>query len=223
MEDLKVLSKGEYLRPQDFEPVTLKRYLFVSDGDKKYILPEFCNNREETLHGLSFLLTQYDAAGNVLCRHACSQNLRAEAGETFVFGKCEAKNASREFHSVTGYYKGVRFTVLSTGIGSDNIDIVMNELDALANVDFKTREIKEKKRSLKILRIGTCGALQPDIKLGTPLFSHISIGFDGLLNWYSGRENVVMAEAEESFKRHMRWNAHLPDPYFVKVRPPSVL
>ncbi len=133
------------------------------------------------------------------------------------FEKCEVKKSSREFFTVTGYFRGERFTVLSTGIGSDNIDIVMNELDALANVDFKTREIKEKKRSLKILRIGTCGALQPDIKLGTPLFSHISIGFDGLLNWYSGRENVVMAEAEESFKRHMRWNAHLPDPYFVKA------
>lgn len=132
------------------------------------------------------------------------------------FNKCEVEKSSREFHTVTGYYKGERFTVLSTGIGSDNIDIVMNELDALANVDFKSREIKERKKILTILRIGTCGALQPDIKLGTPLFSNISIGFDGVLNWYEGRERVVMAEAEELFKNHLGWDSHLPDPYFVE-------
>lgn len=132
------------------------------------------------------------------------------------FSRCEVEKSSREFYTVTGYYKGGRFTVLSTGIGSDNIDIVMNELDALANVDFKSREIKERKKSLTILRIGTCGALQPDIKLGTPLFSNISIGFDGVLNWYAGRERVVIAEAEELFKKHLKWNSHLPDPYFVE-------
>lgn len=133
------------------------------------------------------------------------------------FGKCEAKNASREFHSVTGYYKGVRFTVLSTGIGSDNIDIVMNELDALANIDFKTREIKDGKRSLRILRLGTCGALQPDIRLGTPVFSLVSIGFDGLLNWYAGRESITMADAEAAFLKHIEWERHLQIPYFVKA------
>ena len=97
----------------------------------------------------------------------------------------EFRRASREFVSVTGRYEGKRMTVLSTGIGTDNIDIVMNELDALANVDFATREVKPEHRTLTILRIGTTGAIQPDIPLGSYIFSHISVGCDGLLNWYS--------------------------------------
>ena len=87
----------------------------------------------------------------------------------------ESSTSSREFHSVTGRYKGVRMTVLSTGIGCDNIDIVMNELDALANVDFSTREVRPRKRSLTILRIGTCGVIQPDIPIGSYIFSRVSI------------------------------------------------
>ena len=140
------------------------------------------------------------------------------------FEKCEVKKSSREFFTVTGYFRSERFTVLSTGIGRlhgrrspAHCGHPACHTRSHNRVHLSQGAGKEKKRSLKILRIGTCGALQPDIKLGTPLFSHISIGFDGLLNWYSGRENVVMAEAEESFKRHMRWNAHLPDPYFVKA------
>ena len=97
----------------------------------------------------------------------------------------EFRHQSREFVSVTGKYKGVRMTVLSTGIGTDNIDIVMNELDALANIDFRTREVKPEHRTLNILRIGTSGAIQPDIPLGSFVFSHISVGCDGLLNWYA--------------------------------------
>ena len=96
----------------------------------------------------------------------------------------EFRHASREFVSVTGKYNGKRITVLSTGIGTDNIDIVMNELDALANIDFNTREVKPEHRSLTVLRIGTCGAIQPDIPIGSFIFSHISVGCDGLLNWY---------------------------------------
>ena len=129
----------------------------------------------------------------------------------------EFRHESREFVSVTGKYKGVRVTVLSTGIGTDNIDIVMNELDALANIDFKTREIKEEKRSLRILRLGTCGALQPDIKPGTPVFSLVSIGFDGVLNWYAGRDMITMADAEAAFLKHIEWERHLQIPYFVKA------
>ncbi len=127
----------------------------------------------------------------------------------------EFRHSSREFVSVTGKYKGVRVTVLSTGIGTDNIDIVMNELDALANIDFSTREVKPEKKSLNILRIGTSGAIQPDIPIGSYVFSHISVGCDGLLNWYAGRDSIVVPDIEEAFKKHVGWNRHLPDPYFV--------
>lgn len=127
----------------------------------------------------------------------------------------ECSNSSREFVSVTGTYKGKRFTILSTGIGTDNIDIVMTELDALANIDFATREVKPVHRSLTILRIGTCGALQPDVPIGSYVFSKISIGFDGLLNWYEDRESLPDFEA--AFKKHMDWNPNLPNPYFVRA------
>ena len=133
------------------------------------------------------------------------------------FDEKEFRRESREFVSVTGKYKGVRMTALSTGIGTDNIDIVMNELDALANIDFETREVKPEHRTLNILRIGTSGAIQPDIKLGDFVFSHISVGCDGLLNWYANRDKIAMPEIEEAFKAHTRWNKHLPDPYFVRA------
>ena len=127
----------------------------------------------------------------------------------------EFRHSSREFVSVTGKYKGVRVTVLSTGIGTDNIDSVMNGLDALANIDFSTREVKPEKKSLNILRIGTSGAIQPDIPIGSYVFSHISVGCDGLLNWYAGRDSIAVPDIEEAFKKHVGWNRHLPDPYFV--------
>ena len=92
----------------------------------------------------------------------------------------EFRHESREFVSITGKYNGERITVLSTGIGTDNIDIVLTELDALANVDFATREVKPEHRTLTILRIGTCGAIQPDIPLGSFIFSEISVGWRGL-------------------------------------------
>ena len=133
------------------------------------------------------------------------------------FDDREFRHQSREFVSVTGSYKGKRMTVLSTGIGTDNIDIVMNELDALANIDFQTREVKAQKKSLNILRIGTSGAIQPDIPLGSFVFSHISVGCDGLMNWYADRDKIAMPEIEEAFKKHVGWNKHLPDPYFVRA------
>ena len=129
----------------------------------------------------------------------------------------EFRRQSREFVSVTGKYAGKRLSVISTGIGTDNIDIVMNELDALANIDFKTREIRKEKKSLDILRIGTSGAIQPDIPLGSFVFAHISIGCDGLLNWYADRDAIAMPDIEEAFKKHTGWNRHLPDPYFVRA------
>jgi uridine phosphorylase len=124
---------------------------------------------------------------------------------------------SREFRTVTGVYKGKRITVLSTGIGCDNIDIVVNELDALANIDFKTREEKSELRSLELVRIGTCGGLQPNTPVGTFVVSEKSIGFDGLLNFYSGRNAVCDLPFERAFIAHMGWtgNTCIPYPYVI--------
>ena len=129
----------------------------------------------------------------------------------------EFRHASREFVSITGKYRGSRITVLSTGIGTDNIDIVLTELDSLANVDFKTREVRPEHRCLTILRIGTTGAIQPDIPLGSFIFSEISVGCDGLLNWYADRDKVNIPEMEEAFKKHTHWDSRLSSPYFVKA------
>ena len=131
----------------------------------------------------------------------------------------EFRHATREFVSITGRYKGERITLLSTGIGTDNIDIVMTELDALANINLATREVKPEHRRLTVLRIGTCGAIQPDIPLGAFIFSEISVGCDGLLNWYADRDGVSLLDMEEAFKKHVKWDRHLPDPYFVKASP----
>lgn len=132
-----------------------------------------------------------------------------------MFDSIECEGASREFHWGTGLYGGARFTVLSTGIGSDNIDIVMTELDALANIDFATRELRPEHRTLSILRIGTCGAIQPEIPLGAFILSNISVGCDGVLNWYDCRDRIALLDFEEAFKNHVGWDRHLPDPYFV--------
>ena len=129
----------------------------------------------------------------------------------------ECEGQSREFVWATGEYSGKRVTILSTGIGCDNIDIVMTELDALANIDFKTRELRAEHRRLSIIRIGTCGAIQPEIPIGAYIFSHIAIGFDGLLNWYEGRDSIALLDFEKAFKKHMDWDKHLPDPYFVRA------
>ena len=129
----------------------------------------------------------------------------------------EFRHASREFVSVTGRYNGRRLTAVSHGSGPDNIDIVMTELDALANIDFTTREVKPDHRTLKILRIGTSGALHADIPLGSYILSHISVGFDGVMNWYGNREKITDAQVEADFKRHMNWDPNLPSPYFVKA------
>ena len=115
----------------------------------------------------------------------------------------------------TGTYKGKRITVQSTGIGCDNIDIVLNELDALANIDFTTRTEKETHRTLSLVRIGTCGGLQPNTPAGTYIASVKSIGFDGLLNFYAGRNEVCDLQFEEAFKQHMHWNPLLCSPYVI--------
>lgn len=135
------------------------------------------------------------------------------------FDTRECDIASREFHTVTGTYRGKRITVLSTGIGCDNIDIVMNELDALANIDFATRYEKENTRSLEVVRIGTCGGLQPNTPEGTYIASAKSIGFDGLLNFYAGRNEVCDLAFEKAFTEHMHWNEQLGAPYVIDSNP----
>ena len=134
-----------------------------------------------------------------------------------LFDTIEIDKQSREFHTITGTYHGKRVTALSHGIGTDNIDIVMTEVDALANVDFKTRLPKEEHRRLKILRVGTCGAAQPDIPLGGYILSHISIGFDGLLNWYKDGKDIILKDFEKAFIQHMNWPKRLGTPYFVRA------
>ena len=124
------------------------------------------------------------------------------------FDSQEYKGENREFCWVTGEYHGKRITVLSTGIGCDNIDIVMNELDVLVNIDFETRQEKDEIHSLEIVRIGTCGGLQPQTPIGTFICSEKSIGFDGLLNFYAGREEVCDLAFEMSFVRHMGWSGN---------------
>lgn len=131
------------------------------------------------------------------------------------FEKVECDIQSREFHTITGSYQGKRISVVSTGIGCDNIDIVMNELDALANIDFSTRHEKSPLRSLTLVRLGTCGGLQEYTPEGTYIASEKSIGFDGLLNYYAGRNEVCDLEFEEAFKKHMDWNPQKGAPYVI--------
>ena len=135
------------------------------------------------------------------------------------FDNIECEVSNREFKTVTGTYKGKRMTVLSTGIGIGNIDICVTELDALANIDFATRQVKDTFRQLTLVRLGTSGALQPDIKVGEAVFSRTSVGFDGLLNYYAGRNDVCDLDIERAFIEHTGWNELLPKPYFIDADP----
>ena len=135
------------------------------------------------------------------------------------FDSKECDIQSREFHTITGTYKGKRITALSTGIGCDNIDITVNELDALANIDFNERTEKPEHRTLTLVRIGTCGGLQPEAPLGTFIASVKSIGFDGLLNYYAGRNDVCDLEMEKAFTTHMDWCPLKGAPYVATADP----
>lgn len=136
-----------------------------------------------------------------------------------LFEEKEMEVESREFRTVTGTYKGKRITVISTGIGCDNIDIVMNEVDALANIDFQTRTEKQQLRSLEIVRIGTCGGLQLNTPEGTFICSEYSVGFDGLLNFYEGRNAVCDLKMERALISHLGWTGNMcqPYPYVIKA------
>ncbi len=131
------------------------------------------------------------------------------------FDTTDFEVSSREFHTIGGTYNGKPIMCLSHGIGPDNIDIVINELDALANIDFKTREVREHKRRLTMVRIGTSGALQPELKLGTPVIAEKSIGFDGVLNYYAGRNEVADLGFEQDFCQSVGWNPLWAKPYVV--------
>lgn len=156
-----------------------------------------------------------DIADNVI--------LVGDQNRTDVVAKCfdtiEIMRQNREFRTITGTKNKKRISVVSTGIGTDNIDIVLTELDALVNIDLKTRLPKEKTKSLNIVRIGTCGSLQPDIPVGTPVVTTISGGLDGLLNFYSGRDSICNAEIEAKFQQHTQRDTRLAAPYFVESSP----
>lgn len=132
------------------------------------------------------------------------------------FDSKECDVQSREFHTITGTYKGKRITAISHGIGCDNIDIVVTELDALKNIDFSTRTEKEHLTSMEMVRIGTCGGLQENTPVGTFICSEKSIGFEGLLNYYANRDEICDLEFEKAFTDHLGWDYHnLPSPYVV--------
>ena len=143
------------------------------------------------------------------------QNRVPAVAKYFDEGSVVCDKSSREFHTITGKYHGKVISVMSTGIGTDNIDIVMNELDALVNVDFTTRQQKPQRKSLNILRIGTCGCVRPDIPLGGFVLSEVGIGIDGLLNWYEGGEKASDSDMERAFMEHMGWAPRLATPYCV--------
>lgn len=131
------------------------------------------------------------------------------------FSTIECDVSNREFRSITGTYAGKRMTVVGTGIGTDNIDIVMNELDALVNIDLKNRTEKPQKTQLTLVRVGTSGALQPDLKPGTYVMAEKSIGFDGVLNFYANRNNACDLEFEKAFAHHVTWHPQWCAPYVV--------
>ncbi len=133
---------------------------------------------------------------------------------TRYFDKIEFKVQKREFHTQTGTYQGKRITVISTGIGTDNIDIVLNELDALVNIDFKTRSVKNELTSLDIIRIGTSGSIQEEIPLDSFVLSESAIGFDALLHFYDSKD-ILDKEFSEALAKHMKWPKENPDPYVV--------
>lgn len=131
------------------------------------------------------------------------------------FDTREEQVSNREFHTVTGTFRGKRLSVVSTGIGTDNIDIVLTELDALANIDLTSRTVRPQFRQLTLLRLGTCGALQSDLAIGSLIFSHTSIGMDGLLNFYAGRERVCNLAMEQALLEQVKPDPRLATPYCI--------
>ena len=135
------------------------------------------------------------------------------------FERIECNVSSREFHSITGYYQGKRITVVSHGIGTDNIDIVLNELDALANIDFETRQIKDELRQLTLVRVGTSGGLQDETPIGSYVAAVHSVGFDGVLYFYADSQRVRHRAFEEALIQQLDWQLEGLRPYVVPADP----
>ncbi|MEE4259268.1 MAG: nucleoside phosphorylase [Bacteroidales bacterium] len=133
------------------------------------------------------------------------------------FDSVEFKGQNREIVTCTGLYKGKRITAMSTGMGTDNIDIVLNELDALVNIDLKTRTIKENKKSLKIFRLGTSGGLQPELPLNSVIVSNYGLGFDGLIHYYQNCHSVIEEKLTHTFIKYFNWKEPLPKPYGISA------
>jgi uridine phosphorylase len=133
------------------------------------------------------------------------------------FDTIEFKSQNREIVTHTGLYAGKRITVLSTGMGTDNIDIVLNELDALVNIDLKTRTINPQKKSLTIIRIGTSGGLQPDLPVNSFVVSNYGLGFDGLIHYYANNGSVIDGDLTNSFIHYFGWKGPLPKPYCIQA------
>lgn len=133
------------------------------------------------------------------------------------FDSIDYNVSSREFHAIGGTYKGKPMMVISHGIGPDNIEIVVTELDALANIDFKTRKIKQEHRTLNIVRIGTSGSLQEDLHIGDFVIAEKGMGFDGILNFYADRDKVCDLEFEREFCKHTEWKETWASPYTVNA------
>ena len=134
-----------------------------------------------------------------------------------LFDSIECDVRSREFHTVTGTFQGKRITALSHGIGTDNIDIVVTELDALANIDFETRSLNENFKQLTMVRVGTSGGMQPHIPVGSYVVSEKSIGFDGLIHYYGGSENIREQDFEDAFQKQVNWSPYHCLPYVVSA------
>lgn len=132
------------------------------------------------------------------------------------FDTIEHKASKREIVTHTGTYKGTRITVISTGMGTDNIDIVFSELDALANIDLESGEIKDEFRKLSFIRLGTSGALQADIPVDSYVIGSHGLGLDGLLHYYKNSEEVMMPEVEDAFIQHVDWSPNKTRPYLVE-------
>lgn len=154
-----------------------------------------------------------DIADNVIV--VGDQNRVAEISK--LFSKIEFKTQHREFITHTGVFNGKRITVLSTGIGTDNIDIVINELDAAVNINLETRELNPTHRSLNIIRLGTSGALQSDIPVNSIVVSSHGLGLDGLLNFYENWQSINEYGISEAFIKHTNWLPNLPYPYCIKA------
>ena len=138
------------------------------------------------------------------------------------FDTIECDISSREFHTITGTYRGKRLSCVSHGIGCDNIDIVVTELDALVNIDFATRQEKAEHTTLALVRIGTSGGLQECSPVGSYVVAAKSMGFDGLLNYYEVPDGIFDLDIETAFCNHVGWNRRLPAPYVVSADPELV-